>query len=136
MSKARAFCQRSPARSPRRVLLALLVAVGCVDSYDPTSRSSARLIDRDCQSGSYELSGSAQLTVGLSDDSCAFVLGPEPGSVTVPSATSMLLWTDDPAHAEWRSTGPTISNPPGTTWHVIDLREEVTELSPGCGGPP
>jgi hypothetical protein len=124
---------RTPRRTARRALLVLLLAAGCDSTYDPTHRSSARLIDRTCLSGAYELSGSAELVVGISEDSCAFVLGPAAGSVTVSGITSALIWTDEPERAKWQSTGALIANPLGTTWHVVDLRREVNEPSSGCG---
>src|SRR6266704_782524 len=74
------------ARRWRRIALLVLLLASCSNALgssnsDTTEYSSARLIDRVCQTGQYELHGSAEMTTGLSDDSCAFRIGPEPGSV-------------------------------------------------------
>jgi hypothetical protein len=57
---------------------------------DPPSheRSAARYIESFCETGNYELEGSAELTTGLTSDSCGFSVGPSEGVVRfiVPSS--------------------------------------------------
>ena len=50
---------------------------------DPPSheRSAARYIESFCENGNYELEGSAELTTGLTSDSCGFSVGPSEGIV-------------------------------------------------------
>jgi hypothetical protein len=79
----------------RRALALAFACSACfsIDLWDgdgpPThERSAARYIDSFCEKGNYELEGSAELTTGLTSDSCGFSVGPSEGVVRfiVPSS--------------------------------------------------
>ena len=69
----------------RRVLLvAAVVCTACFGSLDDDSEvdtTTTRYIDTICAENAYQLEGSARRTTGLTQDSCGFALGPEPGRV-------------------------------------------------------
>jgi hypothetical protein len=134
-------------RGGRRALFLALIIVSCGPSLssgddEDTEYSSARLLDRICESGQYELHGSAEIGRGLSADSFGFALGPEAGSVDLllmppsGSQTSALVTLDD-SDPTW--TGDygtsTIANPPGHVLKVLDLRVTATSSS-GCSVAP
>ncbi len=68
----------------RRVLLvATVVCTACLGNLDDgeVDTTTTRYIDTICAENAYQLEGSARRTTGLTQDSCGFALGPEPGRV-------------------------------------------------------
>ncbi|HEY2406901.1 MAG TPA: hypothetical protein VGI10_12910 [Polyangiaceae bacterium] len=122
----------STSRSARRVVLTFAAACAalsaCISTNDYDS-SAPRLIDYECHHGDYELSGAADVTSGLTADSCAFELGPAQGSVhfDLPLTTSFeaLVAVNGSDISNWttqNATDGTVSNTPGQRLRVLDIR--------------
>lgn len=69
----------------RWALFALFMATACMVNLgddDTVAETSPRYIDELCSTQAYTLQGNAVRTSGITSDTCGFVLGPGPGSVT------------------------------------------------------
>jgi hypothetical protein len=124
----------------RLVLVAAVACTACLgtdysaDSNGEYDYTSTRYIDRICADGGYELTGSARRTTGLTEDSCGFALGPEPGAVTfqivedASAGVSVLVKTADDSFS-WIPLGGgssvyTYDAPPAKV-EVVDVRVHV-----------